>query len=121
MKIIKMSELMNGPCFQGDIMISAEPAVDKKAKEAKDNIVAHSETGHNHIAENAKVFELDDMTMFLKPNGKGFIDGVPYIDIVHQRSFDTHETLRLLFDIDAVPKISRQEEYTPAGWRIVAD
>ena len=41
-----------------------------------------------------------------------------YADVVHQRPFDTHETLRL---DGPVWKVVRQREAAPEGWRQVAD
>lgn len=123
MKVFKLSEIGNRPLFQGDIMLKACPK--QKADETKklaNNIVAHSETGHHHTAEHAQVFGLDPMTMFIRPDGKGFIDGVPYVDIVHHRQTDTHETYRLFFDMpDVDVKIKRQRERAPSGWRRVED
>lgn len=79
-------------------------------------VLAHSETGHHHSVEDecCQVFDGRDnfgMICYLKVEGE-------YADIVHHRSYDTHETLRL-------PKgnyeIRRQREYTPEGWRRVED
>jgi len=124
MKTIKLSDLLNiGPVFQGDLMLSADK-LPVDAKQLDTDIIAHSETEHNHVAKYAQVLGgLDPMVMFLKPAPAAKkIDGVPYIDIVHERSFDTHEPIRLLFDIDTVvPRVDRQEEFTPDGWRVVAD
>ena len=79
------------------------------------HIVAHSETGHNHVivADRAEVLTKDKddgMVMFLVVDNEA--------DLIHERSFDTHETIR----IDAgVYEVRRQREYTPAGWRRVED
>lgn len=122
MKTIKISEIGNRPIFQGDIMLKAQPIGSLGGKQLDTTIIAHSETGHHHTAENALVFGVDPMTMFLRPDGKGFIDGVPYVDIVHHRPTDTHETFRLFFDVPNVEiKIKRQRERTPEGWRRVED
>ncbi len=106
--------------FQGDVAFIRVAKLPKGAKKAKDAIVAHSETGHNHVAERAQVYvdpaTVDSgMTLYMKALGN---DG---IDIVHHRSWDTHETLRLLGDEGSVFKIQRQREYTPEGWRRVED
>lgn len=104
------------PIFQGDVMIMRVREVPNDVKKLPDNIIAHSETGHNHIAVGADVLGgMDPMTMFLKAGGNGFID------IVHQREFDTHETYRLLADPGEMFIIKRQREYTPQGWRRVDD
>ena len=41
-----------------------------------------------------------------------------FADVVHLRDFHTHETVRLP---RGVYEVRRQEEYTPQGWRRVAD
>ena len=122
---IKLSELVNAevPVFQGDLMIRAASRLPDGVKQLGTNVVAHSETGHHHVAVGADVLGgLDPMVMFLRPDGKHQIDGVPFVDIVHERPTDKHETYRLFFDLpSAVPVIQRQEEWSPEGWRVVAD
>ena len=84
-------------------------------------VVAHSETGHDHVAESrsarlhhAKGDPLTDYLVF------GDTDVVG-IDIVHLRSWDTHETVRLLGQPGDVWQVRRQREWTPEGWRRVED
>lgn len=81
-------------------------------------VVAHSETGHNHVmdrthvdafvASNTKEVDLYEMFLSVKEP----------TEINHLRSFDTHETL-------LVPPgnyvIKRQREYTAEGFRKAAD
>ena len=82
-------------------------------------IVAHSETGHHHvIAEcpNVRVFESDDPLI-------SYLEVLEATDaaevlIEHLRSFDTHESLLVS---SGIYEIRRQREYTPEGWRRVAD
>lgn len=113
MKIIKTDAV--GPVFQGDVMFVRVDALPKDAKATKDNIVAHSETGHHHVAERAKVFTVPDgETLYMSAIGKS-------IDVVHKRPTDTHETIRLLGEPGAIWKIRRQREYVPEGWRRVED
>jgi hypothetical protein len=85
-------------------------------------VVAHSETGHNHVmlAERVEAFEpvtnksntqnIDLYKMFLLVKEDTKID--------HLRSHDTHESI-------LVPPgkymIKRQREYTPEGFRKAAD
>jgi len=105
---------------QGDLMIRKIDGVPSGATPVKsDNgyfIVAHSETGHNHVvAERPGVQYLatkDPMIAYLK-----VIDDVE-AKLEHQRSFDTHETI-LLKSGDY--EIRRQREHTPEGWRRVED
>jgi hypothetical protein len=81
-------------------------------------VVAHSETGHNHVMEAERVTaykpkdvkEADLYELFLSVDAPTTID--------HLRSFDTHETLM-------VPtgkyKIRRQREYVAEGFRRAQD
>lgn len=81
-------------------------------------VVAHSETGHNHVMEMervqafkpAGVKEVDLYQLFLNVEAP--------TEINHLRSFDTHETL-------LVPpgnyEIRRQREYVAEGFRRAQD
>ena len=102
---------------QGDVMFIAVDSIPENAvqeqKDSKEIVVAHSETGHNHAIANSDVsfYKADDFNMYLDIQSE-------YADVVHHRSFDTHETIRL-------PKgkwqVRRQREYSPEGWRRVED
>lgn len=81
-------------------------------------VVAHSETGHNHV------MEMERVTAF-KPEGvkevdlyQLFLNVEAPTEINHLRSFDTHETL-------LVPpgkyEIRRQREYVAEGFRRAQD
>lgn len=107
---------------QGDfviIRIDAIPTdVEQVAPRGNQIVVAHSETGHDHVmlAERvtaykpAGVKEVDLYEMFLAVEAP--------TEINHLRSFDTHETL-------LVPpgnyQIRRQREYVPEGFRRAQD
>jgi hypothetical protein len=109
---------MKNCAAQGDIMIRRveelpSDAVLVRPQEGK-HIVAHSETGHHH---------------FLKANGVEYfsVPNNPLIaylrvengsDLIHDRSFDTHETIRIP---PGIFEIRRQREHTPEGWRRVED
>lgn len=108
---------------QGDLYIRRVDAIPSDAKQAlAENgvfIVAHSETGHNHvIAErpNIKMYDTDDPLV-------SYLEVVEATDaaetlIEHLRSYDTHEALSVPTGIF---EIRRQREYVPEGWRRVAD
>ena len=82
-------------------------------------IVAHSETGHNHtmLAEPTvkayKPKETEDADLY-----RLFFEVEESANIVHERSFDTHETLRVS---PGKYEVRRQREYTPEGFRRAAD
>lgn len=112
MKIVKSI------AFQGDvafIRVDKLPDGAVEREKGKRVIVAHSETGHHHVAkaENIRLYGVEDSMVCYLVNETG-----QYADIVHERSFDTHETLRL---DGPVWKIVRQREATPEGWRQVVD
>ena len=106
---------------QGDLLIRKIKSIPKTVKAVKPVghrfVVAHSETGHHHYLGE------DDVSIF-EPEKDNFgmicylqVDG-DFADLVHDRSFDTHETIRIK---KGAYEIRRQREYTPAGWRRVED
>lgn len=104
---------------QGDVLfrrIDALPADATPAKaEAGQFVVAHSETGHNHVVmerPGVRYFTaMDELRAYLVVEG----DPAP---VEHLRSFDTHETFGLT---PGVWEVRRQREYTPEGFRRAAD
>lgn len=102
------------PVFQGELMFRKVRSVPKDSTKAKDNIVGHSETGHHHVAEAAVVFTTADAgRLFLRALGKD-----RPVKIVHNRSFDQHDTLVLG---GGVWECRRAREATPEGWRLAVD
>lgn len=106
---------------QGDVIFRRVKAVPKgfAAKPAANRvIVAHSETGHHHAIDSTgvRIHESSDpLVCYL------VLESVTHADVVHHRSYDTHETIRLSGPIGAIFEIRRQREYTPEGWRLVLD
>ena len=108
---------------QGDFIIRriAELPANLVPIEPENNvyIVAHSETGHNHVMtmEHTKAFKEDAITNDNDLFKLFFAVEAP-TEIRHLRSFDTHETL-------LVPagnyEVRRQREYVPEGFRKAAD
>ncbi len=111
---------------QGDVLFRRVATLPNGVVELKRNgpiVVSHSETGHNHCIADKAVshFEVpgDSLVCYLRlDDGLGHIGGV---DVIHHRSFDTHETLRLLGKPGDVWEVRRQREWTPEGWRRVED
>ncbi len=111
--------VVRGVCAQGDILIvrvAAVPAgVPEVLPEGGRHVVAHSETGHHHTVEANGVVRYagpaDPFTCYLQVSG-------PFADLVHNRPFDTHETLRLE---QGTWEVRRQREHTPEGHRMVVD
>lgn len=110
---------------QGDCLFRRVPTVPKDAIKQKRKgplIVAHSETGHHHTVDDLRVGYFDvpgnPLVAYLQLGDTGDLGGC---DVVHQRSFDTHETLRLLGAPGDVWEVRRQREWTPEGWQRVCD
>lgn len=82
-------------------------------------IVAHSETGHHHV-----IAERPGVTVY--NTGDPLVSYLQVIEatdetevlIEHLRNFDTHESIKVT---PGNYEIRRQREYSPEGWRRVAD
>lgn len=103
---------------QGDCMIIKIDSIPKSAikshRKGSKIIVAHSESGHHHVIERNDVVMFDDPTDPLC----SFLDVPVIAELIHERSFDTHETLQIPA---GKYMIRRQREWTPEGWRMVQD
>lgn len=105
------------PAFQGDVMFRrvAKLPTGATRQKGKEHIVAHSETGHHHVALGGAYYTTPD------PFVAYIVTKAP-VKVEHRRSTDTHETLELLTDgAEVVWEIRRQREHTPEGWRRVED
>lgn len=108
---------------QGDLLIRKIDSLPKNAvklnAEKGNYVVAHSETGHNHVIaerENVSLYTTNDpMISYLE-----VIEATDATEVLleHLRSFDTHETIKIN---PGIYEIRRQREYTPEGWRRVED
>ena len=108
---------------QGDLLIRRIEKLPDGLEQVKAEkgvfIVAHSETGHNHVIadrQNVRLYTTDDpMISYLE-----VIEATDAAECLleHLRSFDTHETIRIN---SGIYEIRRQREYTPEGWRRVED
>ena len=99
---------------QGDVVFRRVEKLPKGCKKQKDRIVAHSETGHNHVATGGDYYVKDGMLSYLVCKGP--------VEIRHHRDWDTHETLELKgTGPEVVWEIRRQREHTPEGWRRIED
>lgn len=114
MKTIELND--NRPCFQGDLMIRRVQVLPDEARLASSNVVAHSETGHNHIVEGGRVFDGSNpmLSYVVCERASG-------VQFVHQRDFDTHETINLMDGPGTIYEVRRQREYTAETARRVED
>ena len=105
-------------CAQGDIIIlridDLPEGVEQVAPENGKVIVTHSETGHHHVmvADRVKMYRLPEEIY------ECFLVVREQTDLVHLRSFDTHEPITFK---PGTYKVRRQREYTPEGFRRVED
>lgn len=107
---------------QGDMLMTRIDRLPDGVKEMKAEngvfILAHSETGHNHVVKAQPGIRYyandnDPFTAYL------VVDNAPEQCFVeHLRGWDTHHPISFS---DGVYKIKRQREYTPEGFRRVAD
>jgi hypothetical protein len=103
-------------CAQGDTYFRRVDAIPEGAKlvEKWDGVVAHSETGHNHLfraTEGVKMFRTQDpFVCFLRCETASTLE--------HLRGFDTHAPI--LFDVGTY-EVRRQREHTPEGFRRIED
>lgn len=107
---------------QGDfiiIRIDDIPAdVEKLEAENGQYVIAHSETGHNHVMTMERVQAFKPKNVEDRDLYELFLSVEQPTEVNHLRSFDTHETL-------LVPpgnyQVRRQREYVPEGYRRAAD
>lgn len=103
---------------QGDLLITKIDSLPENLKQVMPEdgniVVAHSETGHNHVvfSEDVTAYHAanDDFVMYLVVNKE--------TELKHLRSFDTHESIKVR---EGIYRINRQREYIPDGFRRVAD
>ena len=103
---------------QGDVLVNRVDKIPEGFVAVSDNVVGHSETGHHHVAMGGTLYR-NPSEPFL-----AYLALKEPVDIVHQRSFDTHTALRLLKDDsvgETIFEIHNQVEYTPEGWRRAQD
>ena len=108
---------------QGDILLIKIDALPKGVvavePENGRHIVAHSETGHHHVIERERAGAVTTMYRLPEEIYELFlvVEGGPTL-LEHERPFDTHEPIQLG---EGIYKVRRQREYTPEGYRRVAD
>lgn len=103
---------------QGDVMFTRVDSLPEGLVEFDpvngEVIVAHSETGHNHVmkSEGVKMYQSanDNFTAYLVVNND--------TPLIHMRGHDTHEALMFK---QGIYRVKRQREYTPEGWRKAQD
>lgn len=108
------------PGAQGDILIIPVDGIPANVKpgvlKGKNFVIAHSETGHDHVIAKARaeVYEAADnqFVAYIRTLGDG-------AEIKHLRDHDTHETVKL--EPNSTYQVRRQREYIPEGFRPAQD
>jgi hypothetical protein len=94
---------------QGDVRLVAVEELPEGLK-VKDNVIAHSETGHHHVMENAVVYADAD--------GQQYVQVQKAAALVHQKEQEAHEQIQ-------IPrgnyKVVAQREFSPSQNRKVQD
>jgi len=103
---------------QGDLLITKIDEIPEGLSKQDDidgnHVLAHSETGHNHVVDAQYV----DLYQPANDDFIGYVDVKGECQIIHLRSWDTHAPINL---DKGKYKITRQREYTPEGYRRAAD
>ena len=109
---------------QGDVMFMRVDSLPEGLKEinpdAKNGFVlAHSETGHDHVMEarpNVKLFATHDPLVSYLQIVEATEEAENFIE--HLRGFDTHAPIAFK---PGIYKVINQRESAPEGWRRAAD
>lgn len=109
----------NTQAAQGDMLIRRIETLPENVKEVSAEkgvfVLAHSETGHNHVVK------ADPSVKFYQNANDNFIAYLVVdneAQVEHMRSFDTHETIGFK---KGIYEIRRQREYTAEGFRKAQD
>jgi hypothetical protein len=117
-KEIIMAHKFSKQAAQGDLLITRVDAIPSHVKPSTSVggrfVLAHSETGHDHVVCDDQVqMYIDEENPFV---GYLTVEDIAFIE--HLRPFDTHETLELS---PGIYRINRQREYTAMGFRRATD
>jgi len=115
-----VKKMFKNMAAQGDLLIrrihQLPPNVVPERATDGAYVLAHSETGHNHV-----VLERPGVTLHKDPvdQFRAFltVTGDP-VELEHLRSYDTHETILVT---EGVYEVRRQREYTPESFRKAQD
>lgn len=114
-----MKIVTNKPVAQGDMLIIPIAAIPANVKPGnmKGNhfVLAHSETGHDHVIERSKAEVYESAS----DEFVAYIRAISDAEISHQRDFHTHESLLLTGGQNY--EVRRQREYVPEGFRRAQD
>ena len=108
---------------QGDLLIAKVNSIPESfvripPNESNHIVLAHSETGHNHVMDAEFIEAYGDPAVQEVDLYKMFLLVKEPTEIQHLRDFDTHEAIQV---DPGMYQIRRQREYVPEGFRRAAD
>lgn len=117
---MKFDWYKEGIAAQGDVAFQVIDKLPEDAvliePEGKEHIIAHSETGHNHV------IQANDINFYKAANADQFgFYLVALVDtaITHLRGFDTHKPVA--FKKDSVIRVRRQRTYENGVYKAATD
>jgi len=111
-------------CAQGDVLFRRVDTIPANAAAVAPHhgelIVTHSETGHHHVMVLDRADDVPAVEMFSATDNPllAWLKVTRPTALEHRRPHDTHESI--MFGV-GIYEVRRQREYTPEGWRQVAD
>ena len=110
-------KIVHTTAAQGDVLfrrVTLPKGALKKLEERFEGqarkVVAHSETGHHHVIDDAGVRMYQGEDPFV---AYLLLESTDHADVVHRRDFDTHGTLRLSGKPGTVWEARRPREHVP--------
>lgn len=94
---------------QGDVRLKRIETL-PEGLHKKDSIIAHSETGHNHVIENAIVYA--------DARGQQYVQVEKEATLTHQKETEAHEQITIP---QGIYRVVHQREWSPQQERRVQD
>lgn len=90
--------------LHGENFLEPVDKMPKGSKKFKQYIIGHSETGHHHTLKSKTEFEVTEFEKDL------YVQIFEPTDLVHEKTFDVHETLTVE---PGIYKVHHKTEYNP--------
>lgn len=101
---LNKGEIMKQHIRQGEVFLQRVKEFPKTTKKVKTFIVAHSESGHNHVLESDQKFDvaIDKAFTYIRLTNEA--------TLTHQKTYDQHNDLKVE---PGVYKVIHKKEYNP--------
>ena len=109
--------------FQGDVMFHKVDKLPEEAVPTSDTVIAHSESGHHHVAVPHPQFGIEIFNLPSEPL-ESYIRVKEAIEIKHlKEGKDSHESFMLKSENEGgtVFRVRRGREGSPKGWQRMID